>query len=130
MKAPMKAQRKAQIKASVRALLESAIDYAGTFPPAKLDLAGALRSYAEHRAGPHAWMLGRFILPESRIDELQELRPGLLPPGGEPWSLSLVLSPEPHWERIESFARAVEGRVKIVSVEVPPLEVSKVTGVA
>jgi hypothetical protein len=57
---------------SVRAALEGLIDYAGLFPPAKLDMASALSEYDEHRNGPYAWMLGRLIVPASRIDELLE----------------------------------------------------------
>ena len=108
------------MSAPVRALLQSAVDYAGTFPPARLDLAGALRRYAEYRAGPHAWMLGRFVLPTAKLEEFQDLGRGALgPSGGEAWPLSLVLSPEPgkEIERIDSFAREWEGRVKVASVE-------------
>jgi hypothetical protein len=54
--------------ASLRALLTRAIDYAGLFPPATLELAPALRNYAEYARGPDAWMLGPFILPVGQFD--------------------------------------------------------------
>jgi hypothetical protein len=55
---------------SVRAFFASIIDYAGLFPPAKLPLADAIRSYADYCAGPDAWMLGRFVMPAVRLGEL------------------------------------------------------------
>ncbi|HLJ48726.1 MAG TPA: hypothetical protein VKU01_22070 [Bryobacteraceae bacterium] len=55
---------------SVRALLDSVIDYAGLFPPAQLPMQAAAHNYATYLAGEHAWMLGRFVLPAARIEEL------------------------------------------------------------
>ncbi len=54
---------------SLRALLGGAIDYAGLFPPAALTLEQALAKYRQHRAGPEAWMLGRFVCPAGQLDE-------------------------------------------------------------
>jgi hypothetical protein len=116
-----------------RTLLAAAIDYAGTFPPARLELAEALRSYAAYRGGPHAWMLGRFILPADKLDEFEELAPGLLPSSSrEPWPLSLIVAAEPAGkiDRLQSFARNWEGKATIASLEVPPLEASRIGGVA
>ncbi len=53
---------------SLRALLTRAIDYAGLFPPANLELEPALRNYAEYVRHPDAWMLGPFILPVAEFD--------------------------------------------------------------
>jgi hypothetical protein len=49
--------------AALRALLEEAIDYAGLFPPANLELEPALQNYAAYLRSPERWMLGAFILP-------------------------------------------------------------------
>jgi hypothetical protein len=54
--------------ASLRALLGRAIDYAGLFPPANLELEPALRNYGEYVRHPDAWMLGPFILPLAEFD--------------------------------------------------------------
>lgn len=54
--------------ASLRALLASAIDYAGLFPPANLELEPALRNYAGYVRHPDSWMLGPFILPLAEFD--------------------------------------------------------------
>jgi len=55
---------------SVRAFLDGMIDYAGLFPPAKLPLDEAIRNYARYRTEPESWMLGRFVIPASRLAEL------------------------------------------------------------
>jgi hypothetical protein len=51
------------LPASVRAAFTALIDYAGLFPPAELGFDAAQREYRAARARPHAWMLGRFIVP-------------------------------------------------------------------
>jgi hypothetical protein len=58
------------MKAGLRALLEGVIDYAGLFPPAQLPLDEATHNYADYRRQPEAWMLGRFVVPASRLAEL------------------------------------------------------------
>ncbi len=57
--------------ASLRALLTGLIDYAGLFPPARLPLDQAIRNYARYRQEDDAWMLGRFIIPTSRLEDLE-----------------------------------------------------------
>lgn len=60
---------------AVHAALTGLIDYAGLFPPAQLDMAGAVAEYEAARNGRHAWMLGRFIVPLSQLSELRESSP-------------------------------------------------------
>ena len=57
----------------LRELLRGAIDYAGLFPPANLEMAPAIQNYAHYRAEPEAWMLGRFVCPAARFGELSSL---------------------------------------------------------
>jgi hypothetical protein len=57
---------------SARAAFGALVDYAGLFPPAKLAMADAVAEYDAARHGPHAWMLGRFVVPASRLAELIE----------------------------------------------------------
>src|SRR3954470_25046208 len=64
------------MRASLRALLSGAIDYAGLFPPAKLPLPEALDNYARYRGEPEAWMLGRFVVPASRLIDIDSLPHG------------------------------------------------------
>jgi hypothetical protein len=58
------------MSASLRALLTGLIDYAGLFPPAELPLEQALRNYARYRTEPESWMLGRFVCPAARLDDV------------------------------------------------------------
>jgi hypothetical protein len=51
--------------------LTELIDYAGLFPPARLPLDPAIRNYARYRQEDDAWMLGRFIIPASRLEDLE-----------------------------------------------------------
>jgi hypothetical protein len=55
------------MKDSLRALLSGIVDYAGMFPPARLDLKLALENYCRFRQEPNAWMLGRFVCPVSQL---------------------------------------------------------------
>lgn len=57
--------------ASLRALLTELIDYAGLFPPARLPLDQAIRNYARYRQENESWMLSRFIIPTSRLEDLE-----------------------------------------------------------
>lgn len=57
------------IKESVRTLLSEIIDYAGLFPPSKLSMPEAVINYATYRNSNYRWMLGRFVVPVSRLDE-------------------------------------------------------------
>jgi hypothetical protein len=57
------------------ALLAGAVDYAGLFPPASLDLPTTLANYLEYRASPEAWALGRLVVPAGRLAELASLLP-------------------------------------------------------
>lgn len=58
------------VSPGLRAMLSGVVDYAGLFPPAQLPLDQSIRNYASYRAGPDAWILGRFICPASRLNEL------------------------------------------------------------
>lgn len=75
---------------ALRALLTGLIDYAGLFPPASLSMADAVSRYARDRRGQHGWMLGRFILPRTRLDEF-----ALHARAAQPWRLSVLASDDP-----------------------------------
>ena len=80
---------------TLRTLLHSLVDYAGLFPPAALDMPAAVHEYGLHRAGEHAWMLGHFILPVSRLDEFAVSHAALGPsPVGDVWRLSVLPGPD------------------------------------
>jgi hypothetical protein len=77
--------------ASVRALLSGVIDYAGLFPPAALSMSDAVSRYAAYHGGPHAWMLGRFVVPAPRIAEFARVADSITPGPGVLWRLSVLL---------------------------------------
>jgi hypothetical protein len=120
--------------AAVRAAFAQLIDYAGLFPPAQLDMAPALAEYSQARQGAFAWMLGRFIVPASRISELL----AALPPG-EPLPLSVIIDagtdPRTWLARVQetlgklASLRTDERRVRIETLEValPPLATQRET---
>lgn len=56
--------------AAVWTLLSRAIDYAGLFPPAQLDMPGAVAEYTSYLDSADSWALGRFVVPVARLDEL------------------------------------------------------------
>ena len=55
---------------TLRTLLAHAIDYAGLFPPAQLDMPGAVAEYESYLASSDAWALGRFVVSAARLEEL------------------------------------------------------------
>ena len=76
---------------SLRVLLTDLIDYAGLFPPAALDMKSAAANYARYLRGEYAWMLGRFVLPASRLGEFEQMLPENEP---QPWRLSVLVGPK------------------------------------
>ncbi len=61
---------------ALRCLLDGVFDYAGVFPPAKLDLPIALSNYLEYRRREEKWMVGRFACSAPQLPELRELALG------------------------------------------------------
>jgi hypothetical protein len=96
--------------APARVLLEGAIDYAGLFPPAQLDMAAAVAEYASYLRSDEAWALGAFVAPAARLEELATVATGLRAPHGEPlgaltpWRVSAVVGAD---------VRAEMGQVRV-----------------
>lgn len=65
------------------------IDYAGLFPPADLSLDPAIRNYAAYRKNKEGWMLSRFIIPATKLEDLEPYRDELLMEG-EPYPFSVL----------------------------------------
>jgi len=110
--------------ASLRVLLRGVVDYAGLFPPASLGMVAAVAEYASHRGGPHAWALGRFIVPAARLEEFEDTSTDALPrEAASYWALSALLGSdvEEDVERIEQFNTrhrdARDGAVLVDTVE-------------
>lgn len=69
------------------------VDYAGLFPPASCGMEEAVARYADYRVGPDRWMLGRFVVAASRLEELAAAvtAQGIEISPEHPWGLSVVL---------------------------------------
>jgi hypothetical protein len=77
---------------SARVLLNGIVDYAGLFPPASLDMERAARAYADYLSSPYSELLGKFIVPVSRLNELSEVGSAVFPRDDDPsWRISVIV---------------------------------------
>jgi hypothetical protein len=110
------------VSAPVRALLAGAVDYAGLFPPASLELTRAIGEYLSIRATDERWVLGRFVIPVAALGELaRSLHQGrFLPEGPPPIPLAAVIGAGllDDIRIIERFNRECAGAVVVEAVEV------------
>jgi len=65
--------RMTRMTRALAVLLSRAIDYAGVFPPAKLDLASAFDNYSRYRSGSEAWILGKLVVRTTQLEDLAML---------------------------------------------------------
>ncbi len=102
-------------------LLADIVDFAGLFPPAKLEMRPALELFARYRVSPEAWMLGRFVVPASRLEELETVAQGLLPDADSaPWELSVLVGANPAKAAVALAAfqeRQGDGPLRLGSIE-------------
>ncbi len=105
-----------------KALFGNLIDFAGMFPPASLDTAAAVAGYRSARNGPHAWMLGRFLCPASRLEELAAVLTATMTAGEPPWSVGAIFDGPGAVEAATSFHRHMTPGAEIGAVELrtPP----------
>jgi hypothetical protein len=97
---------------SLHTLLHTVVDYAGLFPPAGLPMEQAVANYAAYRRSNASWMLGRFVVPVSRLDEMDPAMRALGAPGdGHPWRLSALVGDDIEGEvaRVRAFNSARHG---------------------
>jgi hypothetical protein len=94
-------------------LLDGLIDYAGLFPPARLDLAVVVRNYLCYRQGQHADALGRLIVDFNRVQELRTVAGERL----REIPLSLIASAERDLDRLPSL---LDDGLRIEAIEVTP----------
>jgi hypothetical protein len=101
-----------------RVLFERLIDDAGLFPPARKPIAEAVTDHRAARGDSAAWMLGRFICPVARLEELAKKDPGA------DWEIGCVLAPQaddwPASVRSElKGVRAYAGGGTVRAIELP-----------
>jgi hypothetical protein len=95
-------------------LLSRAIDYAGLFPPAGLELSPALENYLGYRSSEDAWALGRFVVPAARVEQLPHH-------GQARVELAVVIGPDVpgDLQRIDRFRRSESaGAFQIHALEI------------
>lgn len=119
---------------TIQALMTRLVDYTGLFPPANLGMRAAVTEYARHQRSDDAWMLGRFIVPTGRLDELQAAVRDFLPRGRSqrPWTFSALVADrfEASRERIDAFNRAHNGRAAVQTVEIKPSDAEEIARAA
>jgi hypothetical protein len=106
---------------AVEALLRDAIDYAGLFPPAGLDLERTIANYEAYRASGDAWALGRLVLPATRLAEFADRWPERV----RAWPISLLLGTDFDME----LRLAVDAGLKLDAVECRPARLEDVAAV-
>jgi hypothetical protein len=103
------------------ALLTRLVDDAGLFPPARKPMEQAVADHRTDRAGPHGWMLGRFLCPASRLGELAAAAPD-----SDGWALGVVFdATADEWldavrgdlERAAGYGRPAE--VRLLELRLP-----------
>src|SRR5580765_5189246 len=99
------------------ALLSHLFDHAPMFPPARMELAAALEEDRRAQASPHAWLLGRFVVPagtEVPGRELAEVGGGEERQGDAVYLEGAPLD--------EVAARGVRAKIRCGGERVPPVE--------
>ena len=103
---------------SVEVLLRGIMDYAGMFPPARLDASSAETEFARHRAGAEAWLVGTFVVAAECLTQLD--------PATGPLSVVVNDTSPPALERLWNAA----SRMRISGVEFRPVPPALIAGLA
>lgn len=110
-------------------LLDSLIDYAGLFPPAKLSMADAVRNYAAYRRGAEATFLGRFVVPVARLGEFETEYAKLATAEQAAWQLTVIAGADATADaRATQSFNLRQSYARIISIEAKattPAEVSQ-----
>jgi hypothetical protein len=106
------------------ALFGALIDYAGMFPPASLDLRGAVAEFRAIRGGRTGWIAGRFLCPASQLEDLAEVLTRTMEPGEAPWEVSVIFDGDPGADAASANAFDEEldpaATVVITEIKIPP----------
>jgi len=109
------------LPASATALLAGAVDYAGLFPPAALDLRQAVAEYAAALASADAWMLGRFVTPAARLMEFVDAQ-ATVAGTSSAWPVSAIVTGESAADltAVAAVNAGARGRVIVDALECKP----------
>ena len=117
IEAAVSGRREVAMRAA-KALLHEAIDYAGLFPPAGLDLEATVRNYASYRAGRDAWALGRLVLPATKLAEFADRWPQYV----AEWPISLLLGSDYDTE----MRLAIDVGLRLDAIECKPVKLEDI----
>ncbi len=113
----------------VRTLLSDVIDYAGLFPPSQLSMQEAVLNFATYRLSNYGWMLGRFVVPVSRLEEFMDHAGDFISRDGKSdWRLSVIAGEDINHtiRQIREFTRLYPKGVKVDMLEVKAATASKI----
>jgi len=79
------------MEATLKTLFAGAVDDASVFPPAAMDLTGAMLAHARLGRGDLGWILGRFVVPVARLPESKSLTQEISLGENVPWRISVIL---------------------------------------
>jgi hypothetical protein len=106
------------------AMFGGLIDYAGLYPPASLDMAGATAAYRAARASDEGWIANRFLCPASRLEELAAELVATMPADEAPWPVAATfdLDPGPSAVAAAAFHAEMEpaATVELAEARIPP----------
>ena len=129
----------------IKNLLTGLIDYAGLFPPSKLPMDPAVTEFARQRRAQEAFILGRFVVPAARLEELERSLAGVpevlaaepeeRDPSGVvfgPWRLSVLVGGDMDAARarIDAFNRRNAGLAMADAIETKPAAASDIVHTA
>lgn len=129
----------------IKNLLTGLIDYAGLFPPSKLPMDPAVTEFARQRRSREAFVLGRFVVPAARLEELERSLAGVpevtepQPEMGDqsgvvagPWRLSVLVGGDMDAARakVDAFNRRNAGLAKADAIETKPASASDIVHTA
>lgn len=116
-------------KESVRILLAEIVDCAGLFPPSQATMAEAVKNYASYRTSAESWLLGRFIVPAARLEELYEAAEEFISgDASDVWRLSVLAGEDlgTTIRAIKEFNRQHASGIVCDVLEVKAASVSKI----
>ncbi len=67
------------------------VDHAGLLPPAPLDMQTAVAAYRHARTGPGSWIVGRFLVPATKLEELATVLVTTMTARERPWEVGVVV---------------------------------------
>ncbi len=100
-----------------RGLLGSLVDDATLLGPNDRSIEEVVAAYRSHRAGPTGWMVGRFVAPTSRLEDLASVLIRTMTSGEAPWSIVAVFDgPSPSAPSIAASFHAMMNPAASVDV--------------